>query len=236
MAPRYAAVREQVGLLNAQLANTSAASRRSRASPPRRRSAIGSRRVSRGATSSRNRRAIALSSAFVPLIRIAIVVGFMATLVFGGRQALAGDLSVGALLRPGVHDATAALAAHPPRQTLDLYQRAMASTRRIFGLLDTEPVLRDGPAPLPVARVAGEVRFAGVRFAYATGDVVLHGIDLHVPAGRTLAIVGPTGAGKSSIVKLLLRLYDPTAGSVTLDGVDLRELTAGRRARGRSGW
>jgi ATP-binding cassette subfamily B protein len=105
-------------------------------------------------------------------------------------------------------------------QTLDLYQRAMASTRRVFALLDEVPQLRDGAQPLPA--VAGEVRFEGVHFAYASGGPVLHGIDLRVPAGATLAIVGATGAGKSSIVKLLLRFYDPTAGRITLDGRDIR--------------
>ncbi|MFN2323233.1 MAG: ABC transporter ATP-binding protein [Trueperaceae bacterium] len=222
MAPRYAAVREQVGLLNAQLANAlgGIATVKSFTAEAQERDRLGA--LSRGYVE-RNAKAIALSSAFVPLIRIAIVVGFMATLVYGGRQALAGELSVG--LYSTLVFMTQRLLWPLTRlgQTLDLYQRAMASTRRVFGLLDTEPVLRDGPTPLPVAQVAGEVRFDGVRFAYATGDVVLHGIDLHVPAGRTLAIVGPTGAGKSSIVKLLLRLYDPTSGSVTLDGVDLRE-------------
>jgi ATP-binding cassette subfamily B protein len=107
-------------------------------------------------------------------------------------------------------------------ETFDLYQRAMASTRRILDLLAVEPTIVDGPGVLPQP-VEGEVRFEGVRFAYgAAGDggrPVLDGFDLVVPSGETHAIVGATGAGKSTVVKLLLRLYEATDGRITVDGV-----------------
>ncbi len=110
---------------------------------------------------------------------------------------------------------------------LDLYQRAMASTRRILDLLDVAPRIVDGPRELPRQDVRGEVRFDSVRFAYGAGSLVLDGLDLPCPVGRTTAIVGATGAGKSTIVKLLLRLYEddrPDAGRIGLDGLDVREL------------
>lgn len=222
MAPRYAAVREQVALLNTQLANTlgGIATVKSFTAEGREAQRLG--QLSRGYVR-RNADAIRISSAFVPLIRMAIVVGFMATLVVGGQLALAGELGVG--IYSTLVFMTQRLLWPLTRlgQTLDLYQRAMASTRRVFALLDQVPGLRDGEQPLPM--VAGEVRFDGVQFAYASGSQVLRGIDLHVPAGHTLAIVGATGAGKSSIVKLLLRFYDPSAGRITLDGGDLRSFT-----------
>jgi ATP-binding cassette subfamily B protein len=98
----------------------------------------------------------------------------------------------------------------------------MASTTRILDLLDTPITVRDGALPLPAPR--GEVRFQGVAFAYPEGRQVLRAFDLDVPAGATVAVVGPTGAGKSTLVRLLLRLHDVSGGSITLDGHDLREL------------
>src|SRR5690606_25557220 len=92
-------------------------------------------------------------------------------------------------------------------ETLDLYQRAMASTRRILGLLDVQPVARPGSTALPTP-VRGEIRFEGVRFGYGAGTDILRGVDLQVPAGQTHAIVGATGAGKSTVVRLLLRFHD----------------------------
>jgi ATP-binding cassette subfamily B protein len=108
-------------------------------------------------------------------------------------------------------------------ETFDLYQRAMASTRRILDLLGVEPAITDGPRALP-RPVRGDVRLDGVHFSHADGDEVLRVLDLDRPAGRTTAIVGATGAGKSTIVKLPLRLRDPREGAITIDGVDLRDL------------
>jgi ATP-binding cassette subfamily B protein len=111
-------------------------------------------------------------------------------------------------------------------ETFDLYQRAMASTRRILDLLDTEPRVQPGRAPLP-RPVAGAVRFEGVTFAYSDGGPVLTDLDLDVPAGQTHAVVGLTGSGKSTLVKLLLRFYEPRRGRITIDGVDVADLSFG---------
>jgi ATP-binding cassette subfamily B protein len=176
------------------------------------------------AYSDANRDAIRYSSAFIPLIRMAILAGFTVTLVVGGRATLRGDLDVG--LFSSLVYMTQRLLWPLTRlgETLDLYQRAMASCRRIFGLLTVQPSIRPGVRDLP-GPVLGAVRFESVDFAYTTGADVLHGLDLDIPAGETHAIVGATGAGKSTVVKLLLRLYEPTRGRITIDGVPIQELT-----------
>ena len=180
------------------------------------------------AYSEANGAAIRYSSAFVPLIRMAILAGFTMTLVVGGRAALRGDLEIG-LFSVLVY-MTQRLLWPLTRlgETLDLYQRAMASCRRIFGLLEVTPSIRPGSATL-APPVQGAVRFEGVRFGYGDGTAgeVLKGLDLDIAPGETHAIVGSTGAGKSTVVKLLLRLYEPSAGRITLDGVPLEDLTFG---------
>jgi ATP-binding cassette subfamily B protein len=103
----------------------------------------------------------------------------------------------------------------------------MAALDKIFELLDEEPDLRDRPGAIELPRVRGELAFEDVSFAYAPdGELALEGIDLHVPAGQTVALVGSTGAGKSTFAKLAARFYDPTEGRITVDGHDLRDVTA----------
>lgn len=171
-----------------------------------------------------NGKAIALSSAFVPLIRMAILAGFIMTLVVGGRATLRGDLPVG--LFSVLVFMTQRLLWPLTRlgEVLDLYQRSMASCRRIFGLLETKPTITPGTIDLPEP-VQGEIKFDHVNFAYNDGPQVLTELTLHVPAGETHAIVGATGSGKSTLVKLLLRLYEPNSGSISFDGHALDQLT-----------
>ena len=109
-------------------------------------------------------------------------------------------------------------------ETLDLYQRAMASTRRIFALMGERGQQQPGVGE-PARPVRGRLELRDIRFGYADGPDVLRGLNLVVPAGETHAIVGATGAGKSSVLRLVLRFSDPREGSVLLDGVDVRELT-----------
>lgn len=176
------------------------------------------------AYSDANAEAIRFSSAFVPLIRMAILAGFTMTLLVGGRATLDGDLDVGLFTTLVYMTQRLLWPLTRLGETLDLYQRAMASCRRIFGLLDVQPSIRPGTRQLP-GRARGAVRFEAVGFGYGDGAPVLHGLDLDIPAGETHAIVGATGAGKSTIVKLLLRLYEPSSGRITLDGVPIDELT-----------
>jgi len=219
--PRYAAVREQAAEVNAQLANNLGGIATIKSFTAEQ------REVSRIGESSReyqnvNRAAIKLSSAFTPLIRVAILVGFTATLVFGGFLALDGTLAVGAYSVMVFLTQRLLWPLTRLGETFDLYQRAMASTARVLDVLDERPDLRDGTQP--VHRTAGELSFDGVTFGYHPDLPVVRDLSMLVEGGSTTAIVGATGAGKSTLVKLLLRFYDPVRGQIRLDGVPLPEL------------
>lgn len=183
------------------------------------------RRVEEVSTAYRqaNLAAIKQSAAFVPLVRMAILAGFTCTLLLGGWATLNGQLEIGLysvlvfmtqrLLWPLTDVA----------EVLDLYQRGRASASRILALLDVPITVPAGRRSLPQP-VRGRVELRGVRAGYGDGPDVLRGIDLVVPAGETHAIVGSTGAGKSSLLRLVLRFDDPRAGAVLLDGADIRDL------------
>jgi ATP-binding cassette subfamily B protein len=219
--PRYEAVREQAAAINSQLSNNLGGIATIKAFTAERREV---ERITLESDRYReaNAAAIKLSSAFSPLIRVAILVGFTATLVWGGFLVLDDALSVG--LYSVMVFLTQRLLWPLTRlgQTFDLYQRAMASSKRIFGVLDTEPRLVDGPDDL--GSVFGSLALTSVDFSYDDGYPVLADVTIDIPAGRTTAFVGPTGSGKTTLIKLLLRFYDPGAGTVALDGVDLRSL------------
>ncbi|MEE2644519.1 MAG: ABC transporter transmembrane domain-containing protein, partial [Myxococcota bacterium] len=182
-----------------------------------------------------NQRAINLSAAFSPLIRMAIVIGFTATLVIGGRLALAGELEVGAygmlvFLTQRLLWPLTSLGA-----TFDLYQRAMASAGRAFTILDETPDLIGGDRALTRSAAAtGTIKLEGVHFAYPKRAPVLQDFSLEIATQRCTAIVGPTGSGKSTIARLIARLYDPQEGSITLDQQPLPSFDLGalRRAVG----
>jgi ATP-binding cassette subfamily B protein len=239
--PRYTVVRQAAGEVGALLANNVAGIATIRAFTAEERE---SERVAAASGDYReaNREAIRLSSAFIPLIRLAILAAFTLTLLVGGRAAINGTLEVGVFSVLVYMTQRLLWPLTRLGETFDLYQRAMASTRRILDLLAVDPTIIDGVRTLPPP-VRGEVRFEAVRFAYGAlgpssaaptvagnGDgerrrrPVLDGFDLVVPEGETHAIVGATGAGKSTVVKLLLRLYDVTAGRVALDGVNVRDV------------
>lgn len=223
LAPRYADVREQVGILNGQLSNnlSGIATIKSFTAEEHEVKRIGGES---GNYQDKNRHAIVLSSAFSPLIRMAIVAGFIAIMVFGGRLTLTGALPV-ALYSVMVFMTQRLLwPLTSLGETFDQYQRAMASTNRILDLLDTKTSIEDGTTALPLNDVEGEVIFDDVKFAYSNGSQVIKGLSLDIPAGDTAAIVGATGAGKSTIIKLLLRFYDVTEGKITVDGHDIRDL------------
>ena len=182
-------------------------------------------RVSAASTSYRdaNKEAIRLSASFVPIIRMAILFAFTANMLVGGWFALDGRISLGAY--SVIVFITQRLLWPLTRlgETFDLYQRAMASTSRVLDLLDTEIGIVEGDTSLD--SVHGEIEFSEVGFSYPNREVVLNDIDLTVPAGKTVGLVGSTGSGKTTLVRLLLRFHDPDSGTVTLDGHDVRELT-----------
>ena len=215
--PLYADVREKVGDLASRLSNNLAGIATIKSFTSEAREAARLREVSEAYVEA-NRRAIRVSSAFIPVIRMAILAGFLATFTVGGMLALRGDLNVGAygvlvFLTQRLLWPLTGLA-----EVIDLFERAMASTRRILDLLAVPITVRDN-ATTPLAEpLRGEVSFEGVSFRYAASEVGVENISLRVPAGHTLALVGATGSGKSTLIKLLLRFYDPSAGRVLIDG------------------
>jgi len=223
LTPRYAAVREAVGDLNADLAGNlgGIATIKSFTAEGRELARVG---AGSDAYRKANRSAIVFSSAFSPLIRMIVVVGFTAMMVAGGMQALEGELEVGVYAVLVFMTQRLLWPLTRLGDVLDLFQRAMASTLRIFALLDTPPSQRDGSLALPRAEVRGELRLDGVAFAYGDRDELFRDLDLVFEAGRTTAVVGATGSGKSTLLKLLLRFYDVTDGAVRLDGNDVRDL------------
>jgi ATP-binding cassette subfamily B protein len=171
-----------------------------------------------------NRSAIAFSAAFIPIIRMIILAGFNGILLYGGMSVINGNLAVGTysvlvfltqrLLWPLTRLG----------QTLDLYQRAMASINRVMDLLDTPINIRSGSLSLPTSNIKGEIKLNNITFAYNERQPVVENLSLNIPAGDTIAIVGSTGSGKSTLVKLLLRFYELHSGTITLDGIDIREI------------
>ena len=237
--PLYAAVREKVGELNGQLANNIGGIATIKSFTAEK---FEQRRISElsGAYRSSNQDAIRVSSAFIPLIRMVIVVGFFAIMVLGGLQVLQGNLNVGLFTTMVFLTQRLLWPLTRLGDTLDLYQRAMASTARVLDLLDTERYILSGSETLPTAEVAGKVVFDHVGFAYGAdtddqdlgnngrsspnNQPIIKNLSINVPAGHTVAIVGATGSGKSTLVKLLLRFYDVQQGRVCLDGHDIRNL------------
>ncbi len=226
--PLYTEVRERVGVLASRLSNnlSGIATIKSFTAETLELERL---RADSNAYCQANARAIAVSSAFIPIIRMAILTGFLFTFVVGGVMALNGTLNVGAygllvFLTQRLLWPLTGLA-----ETVDLYERAMASTRRILNLL-AEPIsIRNHETPQPLPWVKGRVVFDAVDFAYGDGIPVLKNVSFTVEPGQTVAFVGQTGSGKSTVMKLLLRFYSPSAGSISLDGhplasIDLTDL------------
>jgi ATP-binding cassette subfamily B protein len=146
-------------------------------------------------------------------------------LALGGWRVVEGTLDVGALVAVLLY----VKRFFQPIQQLGMFynalQSAVAALEKVSGLLAEEPTVAEPRRPVPLGAARGDVRLADVTFRYGAGPVVLPDLDLHLPAGQTVALLGTTGAGKSTVAKLVTRFYDPSAGAVTLDGVDLRDLS-----------
>jgi ATP-binding cassette subfamily B protein/subfamily B ATP-binding cassette protein MsbA len=160
------------------------------------------------------------------IVNVLIALGTAAVLYVGGRRALAGTLSAGDIIVFVTYLASLYGPINSIAQTMGLIQGSSAGARRVFEILDAEPEVKDAPGARLLGAVRGEVRFEGVGFSYERGDRAfsLEGVSFDAPAGALVALVGPTGAGKSTLVSLLPRFYDPGRGRVRLDGTDLREL------------
>jgi ATP-binding cassette, subfamily B, bacterial len=227
--PRYRRVREGVGGLASRLENNIGGIHVIKSFTAE---AFETERVRQVSDSYRqaNFEAIRLSAVYVPLIRMAIVGGFAGVLLVGSYWILNGSgvITVGELVLFAMMTERLLWPLTRLGTTVDDYERAKASARRAFGLLDTEPAIQDPESPKPLGRALGEVEFDAVEFRYARGredEPVLRGLSFRVAPGETIGIAGPTGAGKSTLIKLLLRLYDVTGGAARLDGHDLRDLS-----------
>ena len=223
LAPRYRDVRARAGDLASRLANNLGGMLTIKSFTAE---ALELEQLSRESQAYRssNARAIRLSAAFIPLIRFAILFAFLSILLVGGFQALNGQLpvatySVMVFITQRLLWPLTALG-----RTLDEYQRSMASAKRVLDLIDTPITIRSGPTALNLQLVRGEVRFEAVHFAYSQRLPLLQGFDLVVQAGSTVGIVGATGSGKSTVVKLLLRLYEHQKGRILLDGRPIEQL------------
>jgi ABC-type multidrug transport system fused ATPase/permease subunit len=170
-----------------------------------------------------------LNAAYFPAVELVSAVATVGILIVGGRQAINGDIEIGVLVGfiaalNGFFDPIGQLS-----QVYTTYQSGMAALDKIFELLDVTPELTDSPNALVLERLRGEIRFEDVSFRYRTDEgtkLALDDVSLAVPAGQTVALVGATGAGKSTFAKLVARFYDPTDGRVLVDGHDLRDVAA----------
>ena len=221
--PLYAQVREKVGGLASRLTNNIGGIATIKSFTAEAKEAEQLRLASEDYVTA-NQKAIAVSSAFIPVIRMAVLAGFLFTFVVGGLQALDGTLNVGAygvlvFLTQRLLWPLTGLA-----QVVDLYERAMASTRRILGLIDTPIDVKDEGTVKLATPVSGKIDINNLSFHYRNTQSGIHQVSIQVPSGNTLALVGATGSGKSTLIKLLLRFYRPNEGVITLDDVDITQL------------
>jgi len=220
----YRSVRETLGAVTATLAEDIAGMRvlqsftRERAARQNFHDVSDAYRVS-------NMQTVTLSGLYFPFVDFLSSAATAVVLGYGGWLAFHGEVSIGVLVAflgylSNFFD--------PVQQLSQLYNTflsAVAALDKITDLLDETPEVQDAPDSVELQHITGRVAFENVRFSYGRGPEVLHGIDLDVPAGTTVALVGHTGAGKSTIAKLLARFYDPTEGRITIDGTDLRDVS-----------
>jgi ATP-binding cassette, subfamily B, bacterial len=168
---------------------------------------------------------IAVHTKFVWLLGIVPNLILVATLLAGVLAVGSGDLTLGGLFAFVSYILILVFPLEALGWILAMAQEAMTAADRVYDVIDTPPVVDDRPDAVELPEARGHIRFEGVRFAYGENREVLHGVDLEIRPGETLALVGPTGSGKSTLALLLTRLHDPTAGRVTIDGHDLRDVT-----------
>lgn len=224
IAPRYALVREKVGHLNSRLVNSLGGIVTIKSFTGEKWEVEQLRKDS-DAYQEANRQAILLSSLFVPLIRMVIVCGFIATLLIGGHLTLEGKMAVGVysvlvfltqrLLWPLTNLG----------ETVDLYGRAMASCERVLDLLDTPVKILSGKKEISIPLGKGSIEFSQVHFSYQEGFPTLKNLNFRVEPGSTIGIIGSTGSGKTSLIKLLLRFYDINSGRILIEETPIGEIS-----------
>ncbi|KAF0195364.1 MAG: ATP-binding cassette subfamily B bacterial [Bacillota bacterium] len=172
-----------------------------------------------------NMQAAQLNSAFGPLVEIVATIGVCIVVWYGGLLIKADILTIGVVFAFLRYVSRFFMPIRDLSQVYNVWQAATVSIDRIFELLDTEPNVKDSPEAIELPQVSGRVQFENVTFGYKPDQPILHNVNITVGPGQTVALVGPTGAGKSSIINLLSRFYDPQQGKVTIDGTDVRDVT-----------
>ncbi len=169
-----------------------------------------------------NMRTVFLNASYFPGVELLASVGTAAILLYGGTQAIEGAIQIGTIIAFVGYLTVFFEPIQQLSQLYTTYQQGMAALDKIFDLLDTAPDMVDAPGAIDLETIRGEIEMEGVWFSYADdGEWAMEEIDLHVPPGQTLALVGTTGAGKSTFAKLVARFYDPQKGRVLVDGHDL---------------
>jgi ABC-type multidrug transport system fused ATPase/permease subunit len=220
----YRAVRERLGLVTATLAEDIAGMRVVQSFTREDANQRQFRAVNNRYRDS-NHETVVLNGFYFPFVDFLSAVATATVLGFGGWLALEGQVTVGTLFAFLLYLSNFFDPVQQLSQLYNTFLSAVAALDKIMDVLDEEPEIVDREGAQPLPSIHGDVRFDHVRFGYGTGPEILHGIDLDVPAGTTVALVGHTGAGKSTIAKLLARFYDPQEGRITIDGHDLREVT-----------
>jgi ATP-binding cassette subfamily B protein len=174
---------------------------------------------------SSNMSTVVLSGVYFPFVDLLSAAATAVVLGYGGWLSFHGQISIGVVVAFLGYIANFFDPVQQLSQLYNTFLAAVAALDKITDLLEEEPEVVDAPDPVDLDDAAGQVTFESVRFAYGRGPEVIHGLDLEVPAGTTVALVGHTGAGKSTIAKLLARFYDPTEGRITIDGIDLRRVS-----------
>jgi ATP-binding cassette subfamily B protein len=220
----YRAVRERLGLVTATLAEDIAGMRVVQSFTREQTNQRQFRAVNNRYRDS-NQETVVLNGVFFPFVDFLSALATATVLGFGGWLTLEGEVTVGTLFAFLLYLSNFFDPVQQLSQLYNTFLSAVAALDKIMDVLDEEPEIVDDPGARPLPPIDGHVRFDGVRFGYGAGPEILHGLDLDVPAGTTVALVGHTGAGKSTIAKLLARFYDPREGSITIDEADLRDVT-----------
>jgi ABC-type multidrug transport system fused ATPase/permease subunit len=220
----YRAVRERLGLVTATLAEDIAGMRMVQAFTREQKNSENFRTVAERYRDA-NMETVVLNGLYFPFVDLLSSIALAVVLGYGGHLYFNGSLTIGTLFAFMLYVQNFFDPVQQLSQLYNTFLSATAALDKIMDVLDEEPQVVDKTASAPLPEVQGRVRFEDVRFTYGTGPEVLHGLNLDVPPGTTVALVGHTGAGKSTIAKLLARFYDPTSGRITIDGHDLRDIT-----------
>jgi ATP-binding cassette subfamily B protein len=225
----YSSVRERLGLVTATLAEDISGMRMVQAFVREQRATENFQNVARRYRDA-NMQTVVLNGVYFPFVAFLATLALAIVLGYGGHLYLQDGIALTTLFAFMLYVNNFFDPVQQLSQLYNTFLSAAAALDKIIGVLDESPDVVDEPGAEPLPRIQGHVRFEDVHFAYGLrggelGEEVLHGIDLDVPAGTTVALVGHTGAGKSTIAKLLARFYEPTSGRITIDGHDLNDVT-----------